>query len=184
MILQNFKISEDRTELEGISGQRLLQFLETFAATHSNQKMYCLKIIEVNHSQLSRNYLFTILGEYGEETGDSTESVEKRFLKKLDDLVRSDSHDLFSRSIFFDKEVTDKYSGEVLEPKLKSLSKFSQTAMTRFIDFCIMTIHDEMPEFIIPDPKQYLGERQGEKNTLLYPNDRIKLNNNGQRKLN
>lgn len=183
MILQNFQISEDRTELIGISGPRLMQFLRQFAVTHSNQKMYCMKIVEVKHSELARNYLFVILGEYGDETGESTESVEKRFLKKLDDLVRSDAHDLFSRKIFFDAEVLDKHSGEVLEPKLKSISKWSTTAMTRFIDFCILTIHDEMPEFIIPDPKNYMGEREGRKNEIIFPNEKISLDNSGQKKL-
>ena len=103
MILQNFKLSEDRTELLGISGKRLVDFFKLFASKHSPHKMYCLKIIEVSHSQLSRNYLFTILGEYADELGVSQESVEKRYLKKLDDLVRADLDDRYTKKIFFDE---------------------------------------------------------------------------------
>lgn len=175
MILQNFKISEDRKELIGISGKRLMAFLVRFAMSHNPFKMYCIKIVEVTHSQLSRNYLYTILGAYADELGCSTEAVEKRFLKKLADLVRSDMDDMYTKKIFFDEEVIDTFTGDIYEAQCKTVSKFSTTAMVRFIDFCIAMIGIESPDFKIPDPNDYLGERQGEKNKILFPDDRLLL---------
>ena len=175
MILQNFKLSEGRDELIGISGKRLMNFLKKFASSHSPYKMYCLKIVEVTHSQLSRNYLYTILGQYADELGCSTEAVEKRFLRKLADLVRSEYDDLYTKKIFFDEEVVDTFTGEIYEAQCKTVSKFSTTAMVRFIDFCMAVIATESPEFKIPDPNDYMEERQGEKNKILFPEERIIL---------
>ncbi len=175
MILQNFKLSEDRSEIIGISKGRLGTFLRQFAQTHSTSKMYCIKIIEVNHSQLARNYLFAILGSYADELGYSTDNLEKIYLKKLEDLVRSGLDDLYNKQVFFDKEVVDRETGELLEPKLKSISKWSNTAMARFIDLVTVFIKREMPEFKIIDPSEYLYTVQGKKNEILFPNESIKL---------
>lgn len=175
MILQNFKLSEDKSEVLGISEKRLVDFFRLFASKHGSSKMYCMKIIEVTHSQLSRNYLFTILGEFADETGVSQEAVEKRYLNTLDLLVRSELDDRYTKKIFFDDPVEDPTTGELLESKLKSISRFNQTALNRFIDLVVVLIQKEMPEFIIPDPANYMFERRGQKNELLYPEERLKL---------
>lgn len=175
MILQNFKLSEERDELIGISGPRLKDFFQKFANTHSPFKMYCLKIVEVTHSQLSRNYLFVIINEYSNYTGEGDEAIEKKFMHYLDDLVRSGYDDNYTKALFFDQDTINKKDGELITAKLKSISKFSQTAMNRYIDLVQAIIMKESPEFIIPEPKDYLPERKGEKNVLLYPEERLKI---------
>lgn len=176
MILQNFKLSEDKSELIGLNGKRLLEFFKLFASKHSSHKMYCIKIIEVRHSDLSRNYLYMLLGEYADETGVSQESLEKRYMHKLDLLIRADLDDRYTKKIFFDEEIVDTDTGELLiESKLKSISKFNQTALNRFIDLVVVLIQNEMPEFIIPDPAKYMFERRGQKNELLFPEEKIIL---------
>lgn len=175
MILQNFKIDDDRKRIIGISEMSMLDFLRQFALSHSTSKMYCMKIVEVNHSQLSRNYLYVVIGEYSKYTGDSVDALEKRLLNSLKCLIESKLDDNYSSELFFDKEVIDKNTGELLESQLKSISKWSNTAMSRFIDLLIVIIGRESPDFIIPDPKLYIHDRIGKKNELLHPNQSINL---------
>lgn len=175
MILQNFKISDDRKELIGISGKRMLDWLKVFASKRSTQKMYCLKIVEVNHSQLARNFLYMLIGEYADELGYSTDNMEKIFLRRLDDLIRSGMHDMYSREKFYDGDVIDPGTGEMVEGKLKTISKFTTSNMSLFIDLVIASIKNDSPDFIIPDPSKYMFEREGKRNEILFPDETIKL---------
>lgn len=175
MILQNFKVSEDRDELIGISGKRMLGWLRIFASKASPHKMYCLKIVEVNHSQLARNYLYMLLGEYADELGYSTDNMEKIMLRRLDDLIRSGLDDMYSRDKFYDEQIIDPGTGELIDGKLKSISKFTVSNMSLFIDLVIAIIKNDSPDFVIPDPVEYQFERQGKKNEILFPDERINL---------
>lgn len=175
MILQNFKVSEDKKEIIGISGKRMLEWLRDFASNASPFKMYCIKIVEVNHSQLSRNYMYMLLGVYADELGYKPEQVEKMMLRSLDDLICSDLDDRYSKAKFYDQEVANPSTGEVIPGKLKSVSKFTTSQMSLFIDLIIVLIKSHLPDFVIPDPSQYIFEREGRKNELLFPEEKISL---------
>lgn len=175
MISQNFKLNEDKTELIGISQVKVLEFFKRFASSHLPHKMYVLKIVEVNHSQRSRNYLFAILSEYAKELGYSVDNLEKIMLQRLDDHVRSGESDLYSREVFFGDSAVDPGTGESLESKLKSLSKFSNTAMSLFISFVITTINEIDPDFIIPNPEEYQFAVEGKRNQIRFPEEKISL---------
>ena len=107
MILQNFTLDDEKKNIIGISGNRMKQFLKRFAETHKSGKIYCMKIVEVNASQLSQNYLFTILGMLSKETGNTTDRLQKVYLKKLDDLILSELDDNYSKDLFYDNEAID-----------------------------------------------------------------------------
>ena len=175
MLLHNFKIDDEKKSLIGISGSRLKQFLKRFAETHRTDKLYCMKIVEVNASQLSQNYLFTILGRLSKETGNTTDRLQKVYLKKLDDLILSELDDNYSKDLFYDNEATDTTTGELLEPKLKTISQFNDKAMSLFIDLVITYISRDFPDFKIPNGAEYFQERKGKKNKILFPNEKINL---------
>ncbi len=119
--------------------------------------------------------MFAILGAYADETGETPEGVEKRMLRRLVDLIESGQDDNYKKDHFYDKDVIDKNTGELIPAEMKSISKWSQTAMALYIDFIIAVIGLEMPEFKIPDPKDYIFERKGQKNELLWPDEEIDL---------
>lgn len=128
-------------------------------------KVFVMEFSLQKRSSLSNNYHFAVIKAMADEIGYSVENLRNEVLKRafVHHLLGND-HPLDTNRLVV--KIVD-FSTAEERPVLLSTSKFTDTEMSYFTDFCIKLFKEYYPKWVEPDPALYKGKRRGNSNDVL-----------------
>jgi hypothetical protein len=167
-----FRIEKELNKVKLIGYGRTQQkaFFKSFFSECKNGGIYQLKPVEVTASELQRNYLFAVYSVISKQTGHGADSIRAYFENVMLELSLDVENDFYSREMWV-LDVCDIETGEVKKQNLRTLTTWTVSMMSDFIEMVVFVTSSKFSNVKIPNPKYYTLERVGRKNEVPYPNE-------------
>ena len=167
-----FRTEKDgnKIKLIGYGKKQQKAFFQSFFSECKNGGMYQLKVVEVTASELQRNYLFVCLKFASDHCGHSVDGLRATFENIMLECALDEVNDYYKPEDWI-VNVVDLASGEVKKQSLVTMSKWTASMMSDFIELVHFVFKQMYPDFIFPNPKDYVCERVGRKNEVPFPDD-------------
>ena len=167
-----FRIEKEpnKIKLVGYGKAQQKAFFQSFFSDCKNGAMYQLKVVEVNASELQRNYLFVCLKFAADHCGHSVDGLRATFESMMLECALDEANDYYKPEEWV-INVVDLLTGEVKKQTLVTMSKWTVSMMSDFIELVHFAFKQMYPNFVFPNPKDYVTERVGRKNEVPFPNE-------------